>query len=574
MTSTAFVDRSRRVSKRFLQTAVVVDDQPHYLKEPRPGQVTPPSRGGGKTVRAGGEDLPPGKPPKNDLRAKLLADSFASRGIVCAILQPVLTDGGPSVEREEIQEVESRADLATQRADIVILDWNLRGDDANPGSDAKGIIRAILKTDDREVGPHSGKQASRRLRLIAVYTGEAGLSEIASELHALAVELELPEPKLEGYCVEAGPVTFVVYGKEGGTIQDLEEDETRRVNERDLPERLLADFTAQTSGLLSNVTLASLSAVRDNTHRILSRFSPQVDAPYVAHRAMLTPPDEAEDHPVPLVAAEIEGVLADDQAVPELVGQEALREWLETVENAPMGEGLEMERDRFREALLALAIGGLKEHNPAPFGDKWKSLIKGLRERKKNVLSKLTNEMTPLGREGEESDQEFAALTATKSQYDEPRPVLRLGTVVAVGDSDDFRLCVQPVCDSVRLPEEMSRSFPMLKLYVVQPGDLSRPFELVVRSDSQTYVRLRVSLKPHDLTMLSFEPTPGRGTVTALGGDSDGYRWFRQPSNGVPGVRWVSDLKPAFAHRIANRFGAEVSRVGLTESEWLRRMAS
>ena len=394
MASTTFMDRSRSVSERFLQTAVVVDDQPHYLREPqrlqelRPEDVISPSRRSAEAVQVEGEDSSLERPSKNDLRAKLLVDSFASRGIVCAILQPVLTDNGTPGEREEIQEVESRADLATQRADIVVLDWNLRGDAANPGGDAKAIIKAILETDNPGAGANDGIPASRRLRLIAVYTGEVGLSEITSELHMLAVELELPNPKLGSYRVEAGPVMFVVYGKEGGTIQDPSEDGERRVSERDLPERLLTDFTTQTSGLLSNVTLASLSAVRDNTHRILSRFSPQVDAPYVSHRAMMEPPEEAAEHPVPLVAAEIEGVLAGASQIPELVSTAAIAEWLEQLRGINPGQGLDLDFDDFKTRLLDLLSKGLRKHEAEE--GKWAELAKRLRDYKDREAAERT----------------------------------------------------------------------------------------------------------------------------------------------------------------------------------------
>ncbi len=36
---------------------------------------------------------------------------------------------------------------------------------------------------------------------------------------------------------------------------------------------------------------------------------------------------------------------------------------------------------------------------------------------------------------------------------------------------------------------------------------------------------------------------------------------------------WVSELKSEHAQRIANNFAAKLSRVGLDESEWLRRGA-
>ena len=125
----------------------------------------------------------------------------------------------------------------------------------------------------------------------------------------------------------AGPVTIVVYGKGKPTIVGA--DAERRVGEDELPERLRDEFSEMTAGLLSNAALEALSAIRTNTHRILSRFNRGVDAPYVAHRAMMQPPEEAEEHPVPLIASEIEGVLADDLRISELVGFQALTEWLE-----------------------------------------------------------------------------------------------------------------------------------------------------------------------------------------------------------------------------------------------------
>jgi hypothetical protein len=37
--------------------------------------------------------------------------------------------------------------------------------------------------------------------------------------------------------------------------------------------------------------------------------------------------------------------------------------------------------------------------------------------------------------------------------------------------------------------------------------------------------------------------------------------------------KWIGDLRFEQAQRIANKYAAELSRVGLNESEWLRRWA-
>ena len=46
---------------------------------------------------------------------------------------------------------------------------------------------------------------------------------------------------------------------------------------------------------------------------------------------------------------------------------------------------------------------------------------------------------------------------------------------------------------------------------------------------------------------------------------------FFKASGTTSKYRWVADLKPEHAQRVANEYAYELSRVGLTESEWLRR---
>lgn len=563
MPDTAFFERSNRVAEQFLQTAVVVDDEPYYA-ELKPTKVKAPGRGTVSTKSTSADTTLSAS--RNRLDAKGLVDSFADKGIVCGIIQPNLIDKNQPSGADTITQVKARTDEATSRADIVILDWNLRNEDPPEGTDAKNIIKDILKSDLTNSPGHAS--VSRRLRLIAVYTGETGLTSIAAKLHELSEELGLDNPKIDGCRVEAGPVTFVVYGKEGSTIQ--EEDPSRRVSPSDLPARLLNDFTAQTPGLLSNVALASLSAVRANTHRVLTRFGAHVDAPYVAHRAMMVPPEEAADHPVPLVAAEIESVLADASEIREHVSTGALRDWLNSLTDVPLGTGLEMEPDTFKSQLLELLDSGVKDSDVTGAPPKWAELVESLRTYgSRDKASVLSDQLTSSGVSGSDADAAFALLTSTRSQYEAPKPFLRLGTVVAYKRSGKwrYRLCIQPLCDSVRL--STTRAFPFLRLgLVTSSGD--EPFDLVVNQGG-TLRRLHVSLKVHEMEMIDMKPDLDSQSVLA---DSTNHgRIFTTDQDAPTQLLWIADLKTEFAHRISNAFAAELSRVGLTESEWLRRMA-
>lgn len=585
MPDTPFFERSRRVSQAFLQSAVVVDDLARLggersRRDEQPTKLQPPGRGSQRSSKKESdaeEQRAERDAATHDLDAKLLIDAFADKGIVCAALRPELqeneaaTEGADGGEHaDDIEDVTIRTDRATQRADIVVLDWNI-SPETSPGRNALTLIRQILNSDVASPDTPGGAESIRRLRLIAIYTGESELKPIVDEIADFAKDLNLTEENVEidDFSVRAGAVTFVVYGKDKGVTES--DAPHRRVDEESLPERLLNDFTTMTSGLLSNVALASLSAVRLNTHRILSRFDYHMDAPYVAHRAMMEPPDEASEHPVPLVAEEIESILADASIIRQHVGEEALQEWLESLEGVPLGEGMNMSRPEFKGRLVDLLTNGLNSQTmTAATPQDWKDLIEDLKHyREREAASRLSNELTREGLAGEEADAEFAMLTSTKSQYDEPKPYLRLGTVVAYnrnGGRWKYRLCVQPLCDSVRLSGR--RNFPFLKLDLVEP-DANRPFDLVVK-DGKELKRLKVSLKAHHLEIFKMGHDPDKQVVLATeqGGD-----WiFETRDNNVDHLRWIGDLKTDFAHRVANMFASEISRVGLTESEWLRRM--
>jgi len=68
--------------------------------------------------------------------------------------------------------------------------------------------------------------------------------------------------------------------------------------------------------------------------------------------------------------------------------------------------------------------------------------------------------------------------------------------------------------------------------------------------------------------MEQFNPSDkGRGTAAA---SEDDQGWFFQA---VAGARydWLAELKPQHALWIVNKLTGQLGRVGLVESEWLRR---
>ncbi len=566
--SSAFFDRSCEVAGRFLQSAVVVDDQAH-LGDVRPSALVTPVRSSANRASRLSNQWRDPRSPTEDLDAKSLIDAFAALGVVCAVLQADLRpkkeddQGAP----ETVKDLGLRTCKATRRSDIVILDWNIRPEGA-VGQNAKSLIKEILERDADAVPSNRLDDHSRRLRLIAIYTGDLGLDSIANELAEFLGTLGFDVERDGLYRIKADSVTISVYGKPKPKIEAAGDE--RRVAEDELPKRLQRDFAGMTAGLLSNAALASLSAVRTNTHRILSRFSPRIDPPYVAHRAMLQPPEEAEEHPVPLIAAEIEEVLADDERIQELVGLAAIGEWLNDIvlEQKTLRDSLELGPDEFRAELLLLLRLGLKETAAKAKTGKWKKILKGLDDYDRKTAHVLTRALAPEEGEAATLDMEFAQLTSSRSRYDKPAPVLKLGTVVAIEEDShiSYKLCVQPVCDSFRI--DGTRPFPFLKLVEKQDGE-GGPVDFVL-FDQGRYVKLKCIMKVHRMVFFNMDAEVQSKSVKA---SRHGDSWHFAMSGGDTTLRWVADLKTNHAHRAVDQFANEIKRVGLTESEWLRRMA-
>ena len=97
-----------------------------------------------------------------------------------------------------------------------------------------------------------------------------------------------------------------------------------RVEEAELPARLVDEFADIGAGILSNVALGGIAAVREHTHRVLARFHPGMDAPFLTHRVLLLTPDDAEEYAVDLLASEFLSILQGQGIGARYAGREAI----------------------------------------------------------------------------------------------------------------------------------------------------------------------------------------------------------------------------------------------------------
>jgi hypothetical protein len=556
--TTTFQQISEDIAARFLHSVVVVDDQAFLQEDLRErliernkqsAKLQKPSRL--NLAKASDENeislTPIGD--EHDLNAKVLIDLFAEKGLVCSVLVP-----------EKNENPLAKTVSAAKRSDIVMLDWRIHDDN---GETTIKLIEEILKDDEKE---------ESRLRMIAIYTAEPDLNFIVEKIKE-ELQNHHTEYKLGGddsFTLTKGPVRIVIFAKEKSILPPGDNKlRSRFVPLNELPQRLISEFSLATMGLISNVALESLGAVRSNTHRILRKFHPGLDAAYLTHRALIDPPEEAELHLVPLVASEIQAVL-EDRHVYKHVNVEIIGKWIELHVN----KGLKLYR-RLKMKTKAKAKGAMLDIIEKGVGDKdlagrypqRKKLLDKLRlETDKRALNEFTNLLTLDGTSGVKCDEELALLMSIRSRYESPPPMLMLGTIIA-DEADDgtttFWLCVQPVCDSVRL--DRKRDFPFLRMSKSQTDG---NFNFLV-NDKNSLIKLNLSLRPHQSKLITFKPKRDEKEIRATK-STDAWH-FESVGTNSKKYRWVADLKTEHAQRVANDYSRQISRVGLLESEWLRR---
>ena len=507
--------RSRKFARRFLQTAVVVDDGAYMTLNPTDmpkGEIVPPGR---HTHASSQEDRTPvGRGVEHALNAGSVMDSFAALGVICGVV-------GPSQSAMEMM----------RQADIVVLDWLLQ--DGDPQY-ALSLLHDLL----------TGEVDRNSLRLVAIYTGEARLDEIYAAVFAQLSKSGLDPVEKSKTAISYRHGRVVLYAK--SSVNLAEPLKERSLAEEDLPERLVEDFSAMTEGLLPSIALTSLTAVREGAHMVLDQFCADLDPAFLAHRACLVNPDDAERQIVNHVAEELRGLMDNAVAAQCPAGAEAVEGWIRH-RNGTAKPFVFGARELDLEQTITLAKKGLEAS-----------------ELRNNAFEGLSAGFANSGVDG--LDERLAWIMSFRTVFNAPPPTLWLGSVVtAMVDGEEKHLiCMRPRCDCVRLDGETSFFF----LPLVEPRKVNE--QLVVRLGSD-FKRLGIGLDPVGWVRRQFKPSEGDRAVTATKEEPDGAFVFADTCD--ERYMWQGELKAEYAQRIAQTLTTTLSRVAVDESEWLRRMA-
>jgi len=543
---------SYSAAERFLQTVVVVDDNAYTSTDTSPGLV---ASLGGESIDEfeAAEDQEPANPDSESFETVVIVEGFADLGMNCAVLAPGAGEEGEDAAR--------LIKLAT-RADVVILDWVIRSWEdmsATHGSRDRTTLGLLL-----EVLRHDASSGSRA-RLVCIYTGKGDAAAVIDEVEeALTNEFQDVRVHDDRARIDVGGVRIVLLRKH----REVPIPGSETVIAADLPSRVVREFGQfAADGLLPEIALDSLSAVRDQAHKLLRRFNGDLDPALISHRSTTTPA-VAEQLVLSLIGDELGAIVAAADTVSAL-------------------------RDDRVESYVRTRLGGRSD---IPY---WKN-------RATTSTSKLTNDdafdvltrksgktldskisRSSLLLDGEyatvrsrayDIDLRFSALSSLSRDRNfdgehSPVPELRLGALLCapgtpsddaiLGDNlpTDYWVCMQPLCDSVRLTQPAQ--FPLLPLRRSKSEDR---FDFVVM-DNDAYVTVEaVALKLSEMALTTFAPDPQLQVVIASW--KEGLWLFKDQQNRE--YRWLGDLRIDKAHKVLHSVVTTAGRIGIDEYEYYR----
>lgn len=530
----AFSDESTDVARNYIRTIAFIDDEVEF-------------------------DV---KNTTNDhlLDANDITKRFADAGKSCTFFKMQSADEKNSIVK------------LLQNSDVCILDWKLTfpgtvdnvpedqleediEDDEGRGKHAKKLLREIIANQNNSP------------KLIVIYTAERDTGPIYDSVRKIFSEKAFQENEDELW-VQTDRYRIIICLKPQLSNSHNGELAQRSIPYAELPQLVYREFAHLTGGLVSNVVLRALTALKDNSNRLMQLYNKKLDPAFLAHRAMLSVPDDAEELFQDTLTNSIKAVISYSNVT------QGLR--IEQIENCIDQQGYEekdivifKKNNKIRitnDERKAWHREGYKKFIPSILKNNEKNSLNEKQLEEYERHEKLFNNALDVFISDNHKDinEEFAILTHHKSNLLHPSylPQLTLGTVVRLIPERQYWLCIQQRCDSVRLEEDKSRSFLFLPLV-----ETEKRFDIIYKNSSEQYIRLQVKNKNcFELKTIPFRQTLN-GIVLA---EKQKDNFLFQDADGNS-FEWILDLKESHAQKIVNEFSAALSRVGLDESEWLRR---
>lgn len=500
---------------------------------------------------------------ENKINANLLMKIFASKGKFTTFLQ-----------YKNHSEKDNILKLLVQ-SDTCVIDWYLKinavdGGECDPDEDEDDVeIQAVRGPYAIELIKDLIERNDGRLKLIVIYTAEIDAVGITKALCEGLNTFGLDVIKHEECLLEVCDIKISVLFKPTIKVHSENDIVSKRIVEYvDLPEVIVKELSFFTQGLLSNTIMESINILRNSTGKLLSTFHKDLDAAFLAHRALLPNGDDANNLLFEAILGAIRSIFYYSGVI-NLNNIHHISEYIKkTLKYNHHFNIDEVDTQSFlRDNLILIQKLGYLGF----FGEVGISSSK-IKKIEKDFHNKVHAYYLKTPDPESKISEEFSILTHHKSIFkaENTVPKLSLGTVIQGVVSGEYLVCIQQSCDSVRIKPEESRRFIFLPLKNQQD---KKNIDVVTREGGE-YLYFKVDYS-NSFKLRTIKFSTNTGYILAVW---DGSNFIFEPdySSGdfdpaQEKFRWSFDLKDLHAQRILNEFASKMSRVGLDESEWLRK---
>lgn len=541
----SYYNESLNVAKEFIQSITMVDDKAIFSN--------------GAPVNTGFFD------------AGKMAKSFASLGVMCSIFK--------FTEEADISRIAS----ISQKSDITVLDWRMllsNGNDTEEDDDLEEDTKDSKGFYTLEILKNVIACKYNKFKLFIIYTEEIDFNRIIDEIekNLQSIGLEVIKER-KSFSIMCNSNKITIFGKESlkNAVKHTQEIGVRSFTYDELPDAIYDEFVNFTHGVVSNILLKSITAIRANTFFLLNTFKREIDAAFIAHKGLLPNPDDAHDHIMELIGSEIKSIVGS--ALKETITNSQIESFIESLDAKELvfdtiREGLNNTAnipenftiDEFKDLLNCGIITKFNYENE-PVKSKIELSKKVIKLLPQIIIKGYNPQLSSSNvlSQAKKSNILFAKLTTLKNRYlNSNKPILTLGLILkgtTISGKDEYWICIQPKCDSVRLVESenmyQGRSFMFLSLTKTSSnGDIMLESNLGFRIEYSVIKARQFMFRPTKKGMVVVK---GNSSKECFFLDSFGRRF-----------EYVAELKNDFAQGIANIFASQMSRVATNHSEWLR----
>lgn len=533
---TSFSAHMQVLAQEFIGTVLFVDDQILGMKISTDADK---SNNNLDEALLGVDSLqsPGGSGPEVDHSLYLgrLSQACSNIGLLCS---PVFTSQISSEDAKN--KLVDKVVMLSNKADVIVLDWEMEvpSGSIDMGETAQSIVDKI-KSINKD-----------RVLLVCIFS---------------AADIE----KIKPDALSGEHVTVFYVNKNSEMAYEK------------LPEHICNKFSDMHSGLMPAAALSAIKVIRDNSHRILSLYSSVNDAAFLSHRSYLSRPEDADVFATELMAATFDDLMRGNEAITKCFSNDVLKAWVDINCNDLQDKEFKVKKldtikvnNEKRKLWVEIGITKWMHNNLNAGGDKAKgdTINKFGKDSTKSLVGYFSNELTE---ETEFARQtSFAKLTShsfADAVNNNAATYLSLGSLLK-NENGEYFMCVQPLCDSGRLKAGHVNKFIFIKLekkeFSLADDGNKKGFNIVVSDGENNDVYLKACEEISTLDVFWFSASPGNDKVIMKIGEL-----VQGKQNETADVKFtfLAQLKSSQAQRIAMKFLNKVTRIGLDESEWLRR---